>query len=544
MNSDDATLIIKDLVLRLPDGRPLFSGLNATFSRQFTGIVGPNGSGKSMLAQIMAGRLTPSSGTVQCTGNIGYLPQWLGPISGTVADLLGVRRALQALAEVETGACDPALFDLIDDRWNLPGDIQACLTRLGLAHLSLDRASETLSGGETVRLMLASLRLGGARVLILDEPTNHLDRQTRQQLYEELRQSKETRIVISHDRALLEHADRILELRSNALVQYSGGYRSYREQRQAEQDNAQAALVRARAARDNIEQQISAARQRELQRANHGRKVARATATPAIVANAQAERAEQHSGHQRIRQARLSQMASERVKQASANVEPVRPSQLLTPTGLIANVVTQVISLERCELPFGPAGSRFIDLSLRGPVRMAVIGPNGCGKSTLLRVMAGQLLPASGSARHIARTHLIDQHAQTFNPGHSIEQVLRNELGSAEEGRFRQIFANAGLDARQMTTPFGQLSGGERLRGALAWLAGSPEQPQLLLLDEVNNHLDLAALEAVEQLLRQFKGALIVSAHEHDFLQALGLTHQLIWQPTGWRHEPWSEARQ
>jgi ATPase subunit of ABC transporter with duplicated ATPase domains len=543
MSSDNATLIIKDLTLRLPDGRPLFSELNATFSRQFTGIVGPNGSGKSMLAQIMAGRLTASGGSVQCAGSVGYLPQWLGPISGTVADLLGVRNALQALAEVEAGACDPALFDLIDDRWNLPGDIHACLTRLGLAHLPLDRASETLSGGETVRLMLAGLRLGGARVLILDEPTNHLDRQAREQLSKELRQGKETRVVISHDRALLEHADRILELRSDALAQYSGGYSSYREQRQAEQDNAQAALVRARAARDSVEQQIIMARQREVQSASHGRKVARATGTPAIVANAQAERAEQHSGHQRIQQARLSQRARERVDQANANVEPVRPSQLPAPTGLVANA-TQVVTLEHCELPYGPPDSRFIDLTLHGPMRVAIIGPNGCGKSTLLKVIAGQLAPASGTARHVLRTHLIDQHAQTFDPEHSIEQVLRNELGTVEEGRFRQVFANAGLDARQMATPFGRLSGGERLRATLAWLAGGPEESQLLLLDEVNNHLDIAALEAVEQLLGQFKGALIVSAHDPDFLQALALTHQLIWQPTGWRYEPWDDGGQ
>ncbi|KPB78190.1 ABC transporter ATP-binding protein [Pseudomonas syringae pv. maculicola] len=122
--------------------------------------------------------------------------------------------------------------------------------------------------------------------------------------------------------------------------------------------------------------------------------------------------------------------------------------------------------------------------------------------------------------------------------------MLRNELGTVEEGRFRQVFANAGLDARQMATPFGRLSGGERLRATLAWLAGGPEQTQLLLLDEVNNHLDIAALEAVEQLLGQFKGALIVSAHDPDFLQALELTHQLIWQPTGWHYEPWDDGGQ
>jgi ATPase subunit of ABC transporter with duplicated ATPase domains len=253
MSHDTATLIIKDLTLRLPDGRALFSGLNATFCRQFTGIVGPNGSGKSMLAGLMAGRLAPSEGSVQYAGSPGYLPQWLTPIGGTVADLLGVRTALEALARIEAGACDPALFDLLDDRWNLPGDVQACLTRLGLAHLPLDRPSSALSGGETVRLMLAGLRLGGARVLILDEPTNHLDRAARQQLNEELTQGNETRIVSSHDRALLEQADRILELRSDALVTYSGGYSRYREQRQAEQTTAQAALVKARAARERVE---------------------------------------------------------------------------------------------------------------------------------------------------------------------------------------------------------------------------------------------------------------------------------------------------
>ncbi|AMA45776.1 ATP-binding cassette domain-containing protein [Pseudomonas alabamensis] len=538
MSHDTATLIVKDLTLRLPDGSALFSGLNATFCRQFTGIVGPNGSGKSMLAALMAGRLNPSEGSVQCTGSIGYLPQWLTPFDGTVADLLGVRTALEALARIEAGACDPALFDLLDDRWNLPGDVQACLARLGLAHLPLDRPSSALSGGETVRLMLAGLRLGGARILILDEPTNHLDRAARQQLNEELAQGNETRIVISHDRALLEQADRILELRSDALVTYSGGYSRYREQRQAEQRTAQAALIKARTARESVEQQIASARQREAQRASHGRKVARATGTPAIVANAQAERAEQHSGHQRIQQARLSQAAHERVEQARANVEPMRPSQLTTPTGQVANGA-QVVTLAQCELPYGPAASRCLDLSLQGPVRVGVIGPNGCGKSTLLKVMAGVLAPTWGDARHIARTHLIDQHAQTFAADLCIKQVLRQALGMAEEGRLRQVFANAGLDARQMATPFGQLSGGERLRAALAWLAGGPENTQLLLLDEVNNHLDLAALEAVEQLLRQFRGALIVSAHDADFLQALALTHQLVWTPTGWRYGPW-----
>lgn len=532
-------MIIKDLALRLPDGRELFNGLNATFcARQFTGIVGPNGSGKSMLAQIMAGHLAATQGTVWCAGRVGYLPQWLGPLPGTVADLLGVREALDALAQIEAGACDPALFDLVDDRWALASDVQTCLERSGLAHLPLDRPAQALSGGETVRLMLAGLRLCRATVLILDEPTNHLDSQAREQLIDALGQGTETRIVISHDRQLLERADRILELRPTQLALYTGGYSLYRKQREAERSNAQSALTKAKAVRDSLEHNIAAARQREVQRASHGRKVARATGTPAIVANAQAERAEQHSGHQRIQQARLANAAQERVDEACAGAEDMRPSQLITPQGQVASAV-QVVALEACELPYGPVASRVIDLTLQGPVRVGVLGPNGSGKSTLLKVMSGALPPAGGSARHAARTHLIDQQAQTFPPQQSIEQVLRSQYGTAEEGRLRQVFANAGLDAQQMATPFGTLSGGERLRAALAWLAGGPEHTQLLLLDEVNNHLDLAALEAVEHLLRQYRGALVVSAHDRAFLEALQLTHQLAWQPQGWVYAPW-----
>ncbi|UFH49221.1 ATP-binding cassette domain-containing protein [Pseudomonas sp. KNUC1026] len=513
--------------------------MNATFcARQFTGIVGPNGSGKSMLAQIMAGRVATTQGAVGCAGRVGYLPQWLGPLPGTVADLLGVREALDALARIEAGACDPALFDVIDDRWALASDVCTCLERAGLAHLPLDRPAQALSGGETVRLMLAGLRLGGATVLILDEPTNHLDAQAREQLVDALGRGTETRIVISHDRQLLERADRILELRPTQLAPYTGGYSLYREQREAQRSNAQSALTKAKAVRDSLEQNIAAARQREVQRASHGRKVARATGTPAIVANAQAERAEQHSGHQRIQQARMAQAAQTQLDEARAGVELLRPSQLITPQGHVANAA-QVVALEACELPYGPAASRFIDLALQGPVRVGVLGPNGCGKSTLLKVIGNMLAPASGSARCAERTHLIDQQAQTFPPEQNIEQVLRSQYGTAEEGRLRQVFANAGLDARQMTTPFGTLSGGERLRAALAWLAGGPEQTQLLLLDEVNNHLDIAALEAVEHLLRQYQGALVVSAHDRAFLQALQLTHRLAWRPEGWIFGPW-----
>jgi ATPase subunit of ABC transporter with duplicated ATPase domains len=172
--------------------------------------------------------------------------------------------------------------------------------------------------------------------------------------------------------------------------------------------------------------------------------------------------------------------------------------------------------------------------AVHGPARIAIQGPNGCGKSTLLRTIAGQLAPRAGRCRSLPGV-LIDQHLDLLDPACSLLEQLRSRAPGRSEGRLRQHLAQAGIGPDSVLRPARQLSGGERMRGALLLAALLEPAPRLLMLDEPTNHLDLASMEALEAMLRSWPGALVVVSHDAHFLKRIGLTHRLDWTPSGWR---------
>jgi len=225
-----------------PDGTPVFDGLSFTLGTQRTGLVAPNGAGKSTLLRLLAGQLAAASGHIEAAGTLAYLPQQLS-LSGTlrVADVLGVAPAIDALAAIDAGAIDQALFDAVGNDWDLENRTRLNLSRFGLEHIALDRRLETLSGGEAMAVGLAAQWLKAPDILVLDEPSNHLDGDARARLYGLVEQWHGCLIVASHDRALLERMDQIAELDRSALRLYGGGFSFYEaavrtEAEAAEQD--------------------------------------------------------------------------------------------------------------------------------------------------------------------------------------------------------------------------------------------------------------------------------------------------------------------
>ncbi|KQQ47604.1 ABC transporter ATP-binding protein [Duganella sp. Leaf126] len=523
----------------LPDGSVLFSDLHEQFNQRPTGLVGRNGVGKTVLARILAGQLAPSSGRCIRHGAVYYLAQQVTPAPGaTIADLAGMRPAFDALTRIAAGSVAIEDFDLVDARWDLPQQLQQELDRIGLGRHNAQTPASVLSGGEAMRVALAGAMLSGADFLILDEPSNHLDRHQRQALTAQLQRWQRGLLVVSHDRQLLEIMESIIELSPQGLVSHGGNYSFYAAARAHQRQNALDQLDLRKLERHRAEQAMRTQRERQHQRQAHGARQGRDANQAKILLGQQKQRSESSAGKLRQQQDATRERLSARVGAAAQQVQDDAGIVLHTlPT--LGSAHRRVVELDGVELPFVPAATRSIGLSLTAQQRVGVIGPNGCGKSTLLQVLAGRLAPLAGRCQVVDGCVYLDQHLVDLDPARTVLAQLLAANRSVKEATLRTWLSQLGLDAPKIVAPSGALSGGERLKAALACVLYADPPAPLLLLDEPGNHLDLPSLQALEITLRNYRGALLVVSHDDVFLHSLGLTDKLSATEQGWQLDPW-----
>uniref|UniRef100_UPI002147EAAF ATP-binding cassette domain-containing protein n=1 Tax=Tahibacter caeni TaxID=1453545 RepID=UPI002147EAAF len=272
-------------------------------------------------------------------------------------------------------------------------------------------------------------------------------------------------------------------------------------------------------------------------RQSRGRRDGREANQAPILLGLQKRRSEVSAGKSlRLQEAQLDTLAA-RVAEAARQVLPDPDVALFAPEP--AATRRRAAVLEAVELSYGIGAGRALDLVIAGGQRIGVVGPNGSGKSSLLQVLAGRLLPARGHCVVPARTACLDQHVSLLDPARSVlEQLLADDPAAGEAG-LRTRLALLGLDSDAVRRPGATLSGGERLKAALACALYRREPVELLLLDEPDNHLDLASLAALEQMLRQYRGALVVVSHDAVFLDRLALDTRLTAAAAGWRVAAW-----
>jgi ATPase subunit of ABC transporter with duplicated ATPase domains len=516
-------ITLSGLSYRSPDGRALFDDLTLAFGRERTGLVGRNGAGKTSLTRIMLGELAPAEGTVSVTGTIGVLRQNPIPAAdATVGDVLGVSEPLARLARIEAGEASDA--DLAEADWLLPSRLAAALADFGLPGLDLARPAAALSGGEATRAALAGLLAGEPDLLLLDEPTNHLDAASRQYVIEALTAWRGGAIVISHDRAVLRAMDRIVELSELGVRIYGGGYDLYAERKADERATAARRLDEAERGLRATDAAVQTARERKTKKDAAGKRSRLKADAPKMLLDARAERAEGTGARLGAVAERQRTEAAEALSEAQGAVERIRRLAFdLPPTGLAAGKTVLGLEAVTFAWPGGPPVLQGVDLRLTGPTRIAVTGPNGSGKTTLLRLAAGELQPSAGVIRRPAPSARLDQHGELLRDDETlVEAFLRLHPGAtanaARAALARFLFRNTAAEKL-----CGALSGGERLRGALACVLSAVHAPQLLILDEPTSHLDLDSIEAVESALAGYDGALLVVSHDEDFLAAIGV---------------------
>jgi ATPase subunit of ABC transporter with duplicated ATPase domains len=510
-----------------PDGKPLFENLTLAFGAERTGLVGRNGVGKSTLVRLILGELQPSGGAVTVRGRLGVLRQALVPPTGaSVADLMGVAGPLARLRRIEAG--QGREDDLAEADWTLEARLSAALADVGLAGLELARPAASLSGGEVTRASLAGLLAADPDLMILDEPTNNLDADARELVAEVLGRWAGGAIVVSHDRTLLRRMDRIVELSSLGAEVYGGAYDLYAARKAEAEAAAARGLADAQKAAVRVAREVQVAAERKARRDAAGKRARARGDAPKILLDARAERAEA-SGRRGQRLAeRLKTDAAEAVAAADARVERVRRLAFeLPPSGLAAGKTALALEDVGFGWPGGRPLLRGLSLRVTGPERVAVSGPNGAGKTTLIRLAAGELQPTAGRIVRGAAAAFLDQQTARLGDDASLVAAFRRLNPAASENAARAalarfLFRNAAADK-----PVAALSGGERLRAALACVLMGERPPQLLILDEPSNHLDLESIEAVEAALRGYDGALLVVSHDRAFLEAIGIEREV-----------------
>jgi ATPase subunit of ABC transporter with duplicated ATPase domains len=529
------SFILHQVTCQFATGDTLFGPLNLALEPSLCALVGRNGSGKTRLLRLLAGLDSPTSGHIERRGSHVYVAQQ-HDISAqtTLAELLGYDDIFAARRRIDSGDYQPDDLERLDGYWDLAERLTAAFLTANLPPFDPENLASSLSGGERVRALLCGAFTANADYLLLDEPTNHLDRQGREWFYAQLARCSCGVMVATHDRELLAQVPRILELSGTGLRVYGGNYDDYQRQRDAEQQAARAALDHAATERK---------RTRVRMHKEHDASQRRSAQTLRTVDSmniASFERikykmaAKERPGTWRKQHHEQTDALNTAVKQARERVEEENPVMFTLPGSRIAEG-KQAIVLQELVLPY--VNMPPVNWRMDGPMRVALRGPNGCGKSTLLKIILGELEPVSGTCRVSVQSAYLDQHLSQLDLTQSVMTHLNLHDTPLEEGVLRSRLAQLQLGADKVSLPLRELSGGERLKAALACVLWREEATQLLLLDEPTNHLDLASVQAIEAALAGFPGALLVVSHDQAFLNGLQLTHEMVWDEKGWRCE-------
>ena len=530
-----------------PDKEVLFSDLNFAISKgQKLGLVGNNGCGKSTLLQIIAGQLSPSSGVIVRPDDLYYIPQHFGQYDSlTIAQALQIERKQQALHAILSGDASNENFVILDDDWNIEERSIAALDLWGLGQFTLSYPMNLLSGGEKTRVFLAGMDIHHPSVVLMDEPTNHLDSSGRQRLYDWIEKYRSTLLVVSHDRTLLNLLPEICELEKHQINYYGGNYEFYKEQKTLMQEALQQRIEeKEKALRIARKVAHETAERRDKQNVR-GEKSNIRKGVPRIVLNALQGKSEKSTSKLTgVHQEKAEKLTNER-NQLRGSLSPTaalktdfNSSSLHTGKILVTakeinfsyhsnsiNNDIQENSISKQQLWQAP-----VSFQLKSGDRLRIEGANGSGKTTLLKLITGQLQPQEGTLTRTDFSYVyLNQEYSIIDDRNSIlEQAYAFNSRNLPEHEIKIILNRYLFPASEWDKSCRKLSGGEKMRLAFCCLMISNNTPDMFILDEPTNNLDIQSIEIITATIKNYAGTVIAISHDNYFIQEIGVEQCIL----------------
>ena len=481
----DALLTVENLTKSFGD-KLLFEdisfGINAG---QKTALIARNGYGKSTLLNILTGKELPDSGKVTFRGDVkmAYLPQ-----TPDFHRHQTVRSFVEAAEKPETV-----------ESWDFEQKVEEVLSRLEVDKL-MDRAMDTLSGGEQKKVALSRILIDDTNLLLLDEPTNHLDIAMIEWLEDFLSKQRLAILMVTHDRYFLDNVCQdIIELDNSQLYHYRGTYDYYMEKKAERQYNERAEVEKAKSLyRTELDWM---------------RRMPQARGTKA--------RARIDAFYE------LEQKAHTRFEEEKA--------ELTVKTERIGGKILELYNI--CKSFDGRKMIDDFSYTFKRGEKIGIVGPNGIGKSTFLSIITEQLRPDSGRVvvGQTIQFGLYSQSGMKAKDDMRVIDIIREvadviELDNGKEMSAHQFLSYFGFDDTTQYNYFGNLSGGERRR--LYLLTILMANPNFLILDEPTNDLDVYTIGILERFLKTYKGCLIIVSHDRSFMDNI-VDHIFVFEGNG-----------
>ncbi len=488
-------LTINDLTYRV-GGRTLLDRASLSIGAgQRVGLVGPNGVGKSTLFKLIAKELVADGGDISLIKNatVGWVRQDLPEDDTPLIDVVlaaDVERS-ELMKETETVE-DPErmayIYTRLDeiDAYEAPSRAATILAGLGFDSKAQQRPISDFSGGWRMRVALAATLFRQPNLLMLDEPTNHLDFEAMIWLENYLMRYRETLLIISHDRDILNKTvTHILHMEDKKLNAYTGTYDEF-ERRRAEKLLNQSAL-----------------REKQLKQKAHMQK---------FVDRFGASASKARQAQSRLKAIQKMDIVDAVMADRVTAFEFPEPPELRSP----------LITLNGVDAGYEPGRPilRNLDLRIDMDDRIALLGANGNGKSTLVKLLSGRLAPQHGEVVKSGKLK-IGYFAQFQTDELDVKltpfQIMADAMKGVPEPKVRAALGRFGFDKDKADTKVGECSGGEKAR--LLFCLMSYDAPHIMLLDEPTNHLDMDAREALMQALNNYTGAVILVSHDPHLVE-------------------------